>query len=65
MVTALLVRARIVALAVVLLGSAVADPAAAAPEGTMTWGLHVTLVGKWLDPADTEEIGRASCRERV
>ena len=54
MVTALLVRARIVALAVVLLGSAVADPAAAAPEGTMTWGLHVTLVGKWLDPADTE-----------
>jgi hypothetical protein len=28
-------------------------PAAAAPEGTMTWGFHVTLVTKWLDPADT------------
>jgi peptide/nickel transport system substrate-binding protein len=52
--TAMLVRARIVALAIVLLGSAAAGSAAAAPEGTMTWGLHVTLVGKWLDPADTE-----------
>jgi len=29
-------------------------PAAAAPEGTMTWGLHVTLATKWLDPAETE-----------
>ena len=26
----------------------------AAPEGTLTWGLHVTLASKWLDPADTE-----------
>ncbi len=33
----------------------VAVPSAvAAPEGTLTWGLHVTLVSKWLDPADTE-----------
>ena len=29
-------------------------PAAAAPEGTLTWGIHVTLAPKWLDPADTE-----------
>jgi peptide/nickel transport system substrate-binding protein len=29
-------------------------PAGAAPEGTMTWGLHVTLAAKWLDPAETE-----------
>jgi peptide/nickel transport system substrate-binding protein len=29
-------------------------PAAAAPEGTLTWGLHVTLASKWLDPSDTE-----------
>jgi peptide/nickel transport system substrate-binding protein len=29
-------------------------PAAAAPEGTLTWGLHVTLATKWLDPSDTE-----------
>ncbi|HTI56762.1 MAG TPA: ABC transporter substrate-binding protein [Verrucomicrobiae bacterium] len=41
----------------VLLLSALAlipSPAAAAPEGTMTWGLHVTLAAKWLDPAETE-----------
>jgi peptide/nickel transport system substrate-binding protein len=50
----LLARSRIVALAVLLLIPAVARPASAAPEGTLTWGLHVTLVGKWLDPADTE-----------
>jgi len=31
-----------------------AAPAVAAPEGTLTWGLHVTLVSKWLDPSDTE-----------
>src|SRR5438094_8015254 len=31
-----------------------AGPAAAAPEGTLTWGLHVTLAAKWLDPSDTE-----------
>jgi peptide/nickel transport system substrate-binding protein len=31
-----------------------AGPAAAAPEGTMTWGLHVTLATRWLDPGDTE-----------
>ncbi|MFI5374579.1 MAG: ABC transporter substrate-binding protein [Candidatus Rokuibacteriota bacterium] len=29
-------------------------PAPAAPEGTLTWGLHVTLAAKWLDPAETE-----------
>jgi peptide/nickel transport system substrate-binding protein len=26
----------------------------AAPEGTMTWGVHVTLASRWLDPSDTE-----------
>jgi peptide/nickel transport system substrate-binding protein len=51
---ALLARSRSVALAVLLLIPAAARPVAAAPEGTLTWGLHVTLVGKWLDPADTE-----------
>ena len=50
----LLARSRIVTLAALLLLPALARPAAAAPEGTMTWGLHVTLVTKWLDPADTE-----------
>jgi peptide/nickel transport system substrate-binding protein len=48
---------RRLALTVLLLLSALATlptPAAAAPEGTMTWGLHVTLAAKWLDPAETE-----------
>jgi peptide/nickel transport system substrate-binding protein len=43
-----------VSLLLSLLLLAVAGPAAAAPEGTMTWGLHVTLASKWLDPGDTE-----------
>src|SRR3989442_15996757 len=47
------VRSGIVTLSALLLG-ALSPPAAAAPEGTLTWGLHVTLVSKWLDPADTE-----------
>ena len=42
-------------LALILLG-AVAGPAAAAPEGTMTWGVHITLASRWLDPAETEGI---------
>jgi peptide/nickel transport system substrate-binding protein len=33
-----------------------ATPAAAAPEGTMTWGVHITLASRWLDPAETEGI---------
>jgi peptide/nickel transport system substrate-binding protein len=27
--------------------------AAAAPEGTFTWGVHITLAPTWLDPAET------------
>jgi peptide/nickel transport system substrate-binding protein len=50
----LLARVGIVTLAASLLLCALAGPAATAPEGTMTWGLHVTLAAKWLDPADTE-----------
>jgi len=52
--TSLLACFRVVALAVLLLSPCAATPATAAPEGTLTWGLHVTLVSKWLDPADTE-----------
>ena len=29
------------------------QPAAAAPEGTFTWGVHITLAPTWLDPAET------------
>jgi peptide/nickel transport system substrate-binding protein len=45
---------RRIALPAVLSTLALAAPAAAAPEGTLTWGLHVTLAAKWLDPSDTE-----------
>src|SRR6266446_7187394 len=47
-------RSGIVVLVVLLLLPVFAGPAAAAPEGTLTWGLHVTLASKWLDPAETE-----------
>ena len=42
------------ALTVLLLLLALPAPAAAAPEGALTWGIHVTLAARWLDPADTE-----------
>jgi peptide/nickel transport system substrate-binding protein len=32
------------------------SPAPAATEGTMTLGVHVTLVSRWLDPVDTEGL---------
>jgi peptide/nickel transport system substrate-binding protein len=35
---------------------ALTSPAIAAPEGTMTWGVHITLASRWLDPAETEGI---------
>jgi peptide/nickel transport system substrate-binding protein len=43
----------LVALAV---GLAVAGPAAAAPEGTLTYGVHITLASRWLDPGEVEGI---------
>ncbi len=33
-----------------------AEGAGAAPEGQMTWGVHVTLAARWLDPAETEAL---------
>ena len=38
----------------VLMLAALAGPVGAAPEGTLTWGLHVTLAARWVDPVDTE-----------
>jgi len=35
---------------------AVAAPAAAAPEGQMTWGVHISLAPTWFDPAETQGI---------
>src|SRR5262245_27832516 len=47
-------RPAIAAVGASLLIASLAGPAAAAPEGTLTWGLHVTLAARWLDPGDTE-----------
>jgi peptide/nickel transport system substrate-binding protein len=44
----------IVLLTLVVLSGA--SPALAAPEGTLTIGVHVTLVSRWLDPGDTEAL---------
>jgi peptide/nickel transport system substrate-binding protein len=44
------------ALATLALVLGLAAPAPAAPEGTMTWGVHITLASRWLDPAETEGI---------
>ena len=35
---------------------AVAAPTAAAPEGQMTWGVHISLAPQWFDPAETQGI---------
>src|SRR2546422_129337 len=47
-------RIVVVLFALTVLGSPA--PVAAAPEGTMTWGVHITLASRWLDPAETEGI---------
>jgi peptide/nickel transport system substrate-binding protein len=47
-------RRALIAVTVFFLFCALRAPAAAAPEGTLTWGLHVTLAPRWLDPSDTE-----------
>jgi peptide/nickel transport system substrate-binding protein len=46
----------VIALVILSLLLGVAAPASAAPEGTMTWGVHITLASRWLDPAETEGI---------
>jgi len=44
----------IVLLIVLVFGSV--SPALAAQEGTLTWGVHITLVSRWLDPVETEAL---------
>ena len=41
-------------LLVLACAGAMVGPAAAAPEGQMTWAVHVTLAARWLDPAEHE-----------
>ena len=47
---------RIPVCAALLLLFALAGPAAAAPEGEMTWGIHISLAPTWFDPAETQGI---------
>ncbi len=49
-------RLRSVILAIVVVILACVSPVLAAQDGTMTWGVHVTLVSRWLDPGDTEAL---------
>ncbi len=46
----------IVALVVAVLGPASSALAAEAPAGTLTIGVRVTLVNRWLDPAEAEGL---------
>jgi peptide/nickel transport system substrate-binding protein len=50
------VRSVLVACLVLLAVAHAPAPAAAAPEGQLTWGVHVTLAPTWLDPAETPGI---------
>src|SRR5205814_8195216 len=47
------IRHFVIALAAVVIG---AGSAAAAPEGTLTYGVHITLASRWLDPGEAEGI---------
>ena len=48
-------QVRLVVLALLAMLAAF-SPAAAAPEGQMTWGVHVSLAPTWFDPAETQGI---------
>ena len=47
----------LVSLLMLLVVSGLAAPAEAAPEGQLTWAVHVTLAPTWFDPAETPGIG--------
>src|SRR5262245_10961773 len=50
------IRPVLAALLTALASPGVPTPVHAAPEGTMTWAVHITLASRWLDPAETEGI---------
>ncbi len=49
-------RGLFTAIVIVLISAAGARPAAGAPEGQMTWALHISLAPTWFDPAETPGI---------
>jgi peptide/nickel transport system substrate-binding protein len=46
----------IVGLVCGIVGAGLSPAIAAPPDGTMAIGVHVTLVSRWLDPAETEAL---------
>jgi peptide/nickel transport system substrate-binding protein len=46
----------LIALLVAVAAIAPLRAASAAPEGTMTWGVHITLAPTWFDPAETPSL---------
>jgi peptide/nickel transport system substrate-binding protein len=50
------VRSLVATCLAVLLALTLAGPAAAAPEGQLTWGVHISLAPTWFDPAETPGI---------
>jgi peptide/nickel transport system substrate-binding protein len=51
------VRGLFATLLVLVVSGLAAPPATAAPEGQMTWGVHISLAPTWFDPAETPGIG--------
>src|SRR5262245_42109341 len=49
-------RGIVTPLFIAMLFLGVTAPAAAAPEGQMTWGVHISLAPTWFDPAETSGI---------
>jgi peptide/nickel transport system substrate-binding protein len=49
-------RHRLAVACALLVVFAVAAPAAAAPEGQLTWGVHISLAPTWFDPAETQGL---------
>jgi len=47
---------RVIVVVAFVLGFPAVGSAADAPVGTMTWGVHITLASRWLDPGETEGI---------
>src|SRR5438132_3623913 len=43
-------------IAALLLSLVAFSPALAAPEGQMTWAVHISLAPTWFDPAETPGI---------
>jgi peptide/nickel transport system substrate-binding protein len=49
-------RGLVTAILIVLISAVGVRPAAGAPEGQMTWALHISLAPSWFDPAETPGI---------